>query len=64
MTGFNGKKYIYLSEVNSLGGKSRFLGLSLLAMAAIVVFMMIIFVCLYFSRVYGKDLYSTEELTW
>ena len=61
---FEGKKYIYISEVNVLGGKSRFLGIFFLVMAGILVLMMIIFVFLYFTRVYGKDIYSTDDLTW
>ena len=45
---FDGKKYIYLSEVNALGGTNKFLGIAFLIMAGVVVFIMIAFVILYF----------------
>jgi len=61
---FDGKKYLYISEVNRFGGKSRFMGIFFLVMAAILVLMMLVFVFLYFTRVHGKDIYSTEDLTW
>ena len=61
---FNGKKFIYISEVNNMGGKSRFLGVFFLVMCGIIVSMMIVFVFLYFARLHGKDIYSTEDLKW
>jgi hypothetical protein len=62
VSGFDGKKYIYLSEVNSFGGNNKFLGIAFLAMAGVVVFIMLVFIVLYFVRLQGKDLYSTEDL--
>jgi len=62
VSGFDGKKYIYLSEVNAFGGSNKFLGVAFLAMAGIVVFIMLVFIVLYFVRLQGKDLYSTENL--
>lgn len=50
MEDFDGKKYIYLSEVNSLGGTNNFLGIAFLAMAGAVIFVMLIFIILYFVR--------------
>ncbi len=50
---FDGKKYIYLSEVNSLGGTNTFLGIAFLIMAGIVVLILIIFVVLYFTKIHG-----------
>ena len=64
VSGFNGAKYVYFSEVNAFGGTNKFLGLAFLAMAAIVVFIMIVFIILYFVRLQGKDIYSTENLQW
>ncbi len=64
VTDFDGKKYIYLSEVNQFGGKSLFLGIMMLVMSAIVVIMMAVFVFLYFTRVHKKDIYSTDDLSW
>jgi hypothetical protein len=64
VSGFNGAKYIYLSEVNAFGGTNKFLGMAFLAMAGVVVLIMIVFVILYFARLHGKDLYSTENLQW
>ncbi len=64
VTKFDGRKYIYISEVNGLGGKSRFLGVFFLVMTAIVILMMVIFVFLYLTRVRNKDIYSTKDLTW
>ena len=61
---FDGKKYLYISEVNTFGGKSRFMGIFFLVMAGILVLMMLVFVFLYVTRVHGKDIYSTEDLTW
>lgn len=64
VSGFDGKKYIYLSEVNAFGGNNKFLGIAFLAMAGVVVFIMLIFIILYFVRLQGKDIYSTENLQW
>ncbi len=61
---FGGKKFVYFSEVNAFGGTNRFVGFAFLAMAGIVVFIMIIFVILYFLRLRGTDIYSTENLEW
>lgn len=61
---FDGQKYIYLSEVNTFGGTNKFLGIAFLAMAGVVVLIMIVFIILYFVRLQGKDIYSTENLKW
>ena len=61
---FDGKKYIYLSEVNQFGGTSLFLGVSMLVLCGILILMMIVFVFLYFTRVHKKDIYSTDVLAW
>jgi len=61
---FESKKFIYLSEVNQFGGKSLFLGISMLVMCGIVVIMMFVFFFLYFTRVHNKDIYSTDDLSW
>lgn len=64
VSSFSGAKYIYLSEVNALGGTNKFLGIAFLAMAGVIVLLMIIFTILYFVRIAGKDLYSVENLQW
>ena len=64
ITQFEGKKYVYLSEVNMLGGNNKFLGLVYIIAAGVIVFMMLIFCVLYCIRIYDKDLYSTENLQW
>lgn len=61
---FDGKKYIYLSEVNALGGTNKFLGIAFLIMAGIVAVIMIIFIIMYFTKIHGKDLYSPEKVKW
>lgn len=53
VTSFDGKKYIYLSTVNGLGGTNTFLGIAFLIMAGIVVLIMIIFIILYFAKIHG-----------
>jgi len=50
---FDGKKYIYLSTVNALGGTNKFLGIAFLIMAGVVFLIMIIFVVLYFTKIHG-----------
>jgi hypothetical protein len=61
---FDGKKFIYFSEVNSLGGTNQFLGIAFLILAGIVVLILIIFVVLYLVKIHGKDLYSPEKVKW
>jgi hypothetical protein len=61
---FDGKKWIYLSEVNAFGGTNIFLGIAFFVFAGVVVLIMIIFTFLYCIRIRGKDLYSTENLKW
>lgn len=61
---FDGKKYVYLSEVNSLGGTNKFLGVAFITMAVIVVLIMIVFVILYFVRNPEKQLQNIESLHW
>ena len=61
---FDGHKYVYFSEVNSLGGTNKFLGIAFLGMAGVVFLIMVIFTILYFVRLKGKDIYSTENLKW
>ena len=64
VSGFNGQKSIYLTEVNTLGGTNKFLGIAFLAMAGVVVLIMFIFSILYCVRLKGTDIYSTENLQW
>lgn len=64
VSSFDGKKYIYLSEVNALGGTNKFLGIAFLLMAAVVVLIMIVFIVMYFVKIHGKDLYSPEKVKW
>jgi hypothetical protein len=61
---FDGKKYIYLSEVGALGGTNKFLGLAFLIMAGIVAIILIIFIILYFVKIRGQDLYSPDKVKW
>jgi hypothetical protein len=61
---FDGKKFIYLSEVGALGGTNTFLGVIFLIFAGIVVFIMFIFCICYCVKIKGKDLYSTENMRW
>ena len=61
---FNGMKYVYLSEVNAFGGKNSWLGLVLLSMAGVVSLMIATFVILYFTKIRGKEFYTTANLTW
>ena len=61
---FNAKKYIYLSEVNDFGGTNKFMGITFLVIAGIVFMFMIAFLLLYFFRIYGKDIYSTDNMEW
>lgn len=64
VSSFSGEKYIYLSEVNSFGGTNVFLGIVFLVFAGVVVLIMMIFSVLYFVRIRGKNLYSTENMKW
>jgi hypothetical protein len=64
VTKFEGKKYVYFSEVNTFGGTNLFLGYAFLIMAGVVVLIMFIFIILYFARIKGRDIYSTENLKW
>jgi hypothetical protein len=64
VSSYSGKKYIYFSEVNALGGTNMFLGIIFLVFAGIVVFIMLIFSILYCIRISGRDLYSTENMKW
>lgn len=61
---FDGKKYLYFSEVNAFGGTNKFLAYAFLVMAGVVVLIMIVFCILYFVKLRGQDLYSTEGLKW
>ena len=61
---FDGKKYLYFSEVNSFGGTNKFLAYAFLIMAGIVVLIMFIFCILYLVKLRGTDLYSTDGLKW
>ena len=62
VTQFEGKKYIYLSEVNKLGGKNNFLGLAYIIVAGVILLFMVLFCFMYCIRICGKDIYSTENL--
>lgn len=64
ITQFGGRKCLYLSEVNSFGGKSSFLGQVFLYSAAACLVMMGLFTVMYFVRIRGKDIYSTSDLSW
>jgi len=62
---YDAKKYIYLSEVNDFGGKNAFMGYVFLAIAAVVLVIILIFVALYFVRLRGnKNIYSTDNMEW
>jgi len=61
---FSGSKSLYLSEVNALGGTNTFLGLVFLGFAGLVVLIMIVFIILYFAKIAGRDIYSTEDMKW
>ena len=61
---FNGMKSVYLSEVNSHGGKNAVLGIFFLVLAAIEGAMMIVFIVLYLHKHRDPNLYSTENLSW
>jgi len=63
VSGFEGKKYIYLSEVNTLGGTNNFLAIAFMAMAAIIIVIMQIFSILYCcKRPDRQQLNSIENL--
>jgi hypothetical protein len=62
ITQFEGRKYVYLSEVNNFGGKSRFIGLAFGFSAIAILIMMVIFILLYFVRIKDRNIYSTNDL--
>ena len=64
VSGFDGAKYIYFSEVNALGGTSTFLGLAFIIMSGVLFLIMFVFTVVYCARIAGKDLYSTQHLEW
>lgn len=64
VTEFNGMKSVYLSEVNSFGGKNASLGIFFLVLAAIEGAMMIVFIVLYIHKYRDQNIYSTENLSW
>lgn len=59
VSSFGGRKFVYLSEVNSLGGKNLFLGKCMLCMTGVIILIMCIFGILYLKRVRNQDIYST-----
>ena len=61
---FQGKKFILLSEVGTLGGTSKLLGFGFLASAGTVLLMSFIFIIMYFTNIRGKDLYSLDKVKW
>jgi hypothetical protein len=61
---FDGKKYLYFSEVNAFGGTNKFLAYAFLIMAGLVVLIMIVFIILNVVKARGQDVYSTEGLKW
>jgi hypothetical protein len=65
MSLFDGKKYIYLSEVNDFGGTNDFMGIALLCMSAIVMIIMIVFTIMYFIKIRGHyDYYDPDYIEW
>ena len=62
--GWSGKKYLYLSTVNDLGGTNDFLGLAFLTMGGGVVFIMIVFIILKLIRGKDESLYSIDNMNW
>lgn len=64
VSGWDGKKYIYLSTVNDLGGTNDFLGIAFLTMGGIVVAIMIVFIVLKFIRGKDEELYSIDNMSW
>ena len=64
MKAFNGKKYVYLSEISPLGGKSLDIGYYFLAVAAFLGGMMLTFVFLQVFKGRDSKLYSTENMQW
>jgi len=61
---FDGKKFVYLSEVNDFGGTSMFMAYTYLGFAGVMVFTMIVFSVMYCIRIKNVDLYSVENLEW
>ena len=64
VTKFNGKKYIYISEVNAFGGSSRFLSYIFFGYSALCIVLILVYTVFFFLKVKGKDIYSTENLKW
>eukprot|EP00347_Sterkiella_histriomuscorum_P023074 403336051 len=65
MDNFDGKKYIYLSEVNDFGGKNLFLGIALLVMSGVVVILMAVLTVCYCYKVKSKEnYYDPDTLDW
>ena len=61
---FEGKKYIYLSTVNSFGGTNKFLGAAFLVAAGLVLVIMVALVVLRIVRGRDQNLYSLENMKW
>ena len=61
---FDGKKYIYLSTVNSFGGTNKFLGAAFLVAAGLVLVIMVALVVLRIVRGRDQNLYSLENMKW
>jgi hypothetical protein len=64
VSNWDGKKYIYLSTVNDLGGTNDFLGIAFLTMGGIVAFIMIVFVVLKLVKGKDEELYSIDNMSW
>lgn len=61
---FDGKKYLYLSTVNSFGGTNMFLGAAFLVAAGLVLVIMVALVVLRIVRGRDQNLYSLENMKW
>lgn len=64
VTKFNGKKYIYISEVNAFGGSSKFLSYVFFGYAGLSIVLILVYTVFYFLKVKDKDIYSTDNLKW
>ena len=67
---FDGKKRLYLQEVNQLGGPNKWLGIIFLSVAVITILIQLSFLVLYIIRISNfrsekfKDFYDPERISW